>query len=828
MVGTILETMRVAARGLRRTPSVAVLATLAFALGIGGTVTVFSAVNAAFLRALPYPDAGRLSAIWQSSPRSSEIAVPYPIVIDWATNLAEVDALAGYIGPSSLNVIADVAEADASALRTAIERVPAGSSSSGSGGARVTQIARVTEGFFRTLGVDPVLGRAFSRDDTRIGAPTAAIISHDLWQQLFAGDARVLSRALSIEGAAVPIIGVMPHGILFPEATHVWVSLDVDAADNLSRTAHNLRVITRRRPGVSDDALRVALTHLNERLQQTYPEQKQGLGVRVVPLRTQLLGQSASVLWLLFGSVALVLVIACANVANLLIARATGREVESALRRALGANGWALVTPIVAEALLVALAGATAGVALAWWGQRVLTAVVPGTVVDPADIRIDVTVLGFALLVTTITGLVSSVLPALTATHTELRHVLASGSRSLAGGSHRAMRTFVGVQIAFTCVLLTSAALFARSLAHLEKVDTGFRTDGVVYGSFAIGTTPGSAYTDPSARAAFYRSLIARVDTLPGVRMSGVVSDLPFGYNPNAGFDEDGVAEDRTASLHFRLVGGRYFETLGIPLRDGRFIDDRDRIDRPFVALINERAARMYWRGRTAIRQRIRMPGMDFNASWYTIVGIVADIRHRGLTVDPVPEAYFPFEQRPERTWGMQFVASVAGAPSSYNEAIRAAVSAIDPRIPSSMQPLTQLVNQQVQPTRFRAALVAAFGVTAVVLSMVGIFGVMSYVVARRTKEVGVRMALGADRRSVQRLVVMRALTPVLVGLVAGCAITLAVGRFAESLLAGISPRDPVALAAAVAALAISAVAAAWWPAWRASRLDPMVALRDE
>ena len=349
-----------------------------------------------------------------------------------------------------------------------------------------------------------------------------------------------------------------------------------------------------------------------------------------------------------------------------------------------------------------------------------------------------------------------------------------------------------------------------------------------MYASFAIGTTPGSAYGDPAQRVRFYRALMERVDRIPGVATSGVTTDLPFGFSPNGGYEEEGVPDDRAASLHFRLVGGRFFQTLGIPLREGRLFEADDVEGRPFVALINERAARSYWRGRPAIGQRIRMPGMDGNASWYTIVGIVGDVRHRGLTRDPVAEAYFPLEQRPQRTWGMQLVAGVSGAPASYAESIRQAVSALDSRIPASVQPLDRLVESQVQPTRFRAALVATFGITAVVLSMVGIFGVMSHFVARRTKEVGLRMALGANRRAVQRMVVLRALAPVAAGLMAGAAITLAAGRMAESLLPGISPRDPLALTAAIAALGLSAALAAWWPAWRASRLDPMMALRQD
>ncbi len=809
MIGSIIDAIRVAARALLRTPSVAVLATVAFALGIGGTVTVFSAVNAAFLRALPYPDADHLVAIWQSSPRSSEVAVPYPIVVDWADGLAEVEALAGYMRPGDLNVTTE---------------------RPGGGVARVTSVSRVTEPFFRALGVTPAIGRTFAAEDTRPGAPTVAIVSHDLWQQLFGGDPQILARALSIEGASIPIVGVMPPGIVFPESTHVWLSLDIEADGiySQSRTAHNLRVLARRKPSVDEAGLQRAIERLNERLEQVFPEQREGLGVRVVPLRTQLLGQSALTLWLLFASVSLVLIIACANVANLLIARATAREVESALRRALGANRRALVAPIVAESLLIATVGSALGIALAFWAQRILVAIVPPTVVTAEDVRIDGPVLAFAVLVTTMTGVASCLWPAVTATRVDLRHVLASGSRSLAGGSHKAMRAFVGVQIAFACVLLSSAALFARSLAHLEAVDAGFRSDGVVYGSFAIGGTPGSVYSAPDQRVRFFRALIDRVDDIPGVEMSGLTSDLPFGSSPNGGFEEEGVPDDRAASLHFRLVGGRFFQTLAIPLREGRFFEAGDVTGRPLVALINERAARTYWRGRTAIGQRIRMPGMDGNPSWYSIVGIVADIRHRGLTRDAVPEAYFPFEQRPERTWSMQMVARVADAPASDAESIRSVVGGLDARIPASVRPLDRLVDGQVQPTRFRAALVATFGITAVVLSMVGIVGVMSHFVARRTKEVGVRMALGANRGSVQRMVVLRATMPVAAGLIAGAAITLAAGRFVESLLAGINPRDPVSLAAAVLALGLSAALAAWWPAWRASRVDPMVALRQD
>jgi putative ABC transport system permease protein len=306
-----------------------------------------------------------------------------------------------------------------------------------------------------------------------------------------------------------------------------------------------------------------------------------------------------------------------------------------------------------------------------------------------------------------------------------------------------------------------------------------------------------------------------------------VTTHLPFGFSPNGQVQIEGRGSEPVGGVHFRLVGGAFFETLSIPLRSGRLFDARDTDGRSRVALVNERAARALWRDESPVGDRIRMPGMDGDANWFTIVGVVADIRHRGLAREPVPEAFFPFEQRPMRTWGMQLVARVDDSASAFGADLQEVVSAIDPRVPASAQPLDTLVEAQVRPSRFRATLLAAFGATAVVLSMVGIFGVMSYFVTRRTREVGLRMALGADRRDVRRMVLGRALIPVWIGIAAGAALSLGAGRLVEALLPGISPRDPIALGGSAAIIAATAVLAAWWPAWRASRVDPVTALRE-
>jgi predicted permease len=463
---------------------------------------------------------------------------------------------------------------------------------------------------------------------------------------------------------------------------------------------------------------------------------------------------------------------------------------------------------------------------MAVWGRSVLAVAVPPAVVPPDSIQVDATVLAFAVLVATASGLVCSLLPAFAATRVDLRDVLSAGSRTLAGG-HRTMRAFVTVQVALACALLASAALFARSLAHLDGVDPGFQSEGVSYASFSIGGAPGSSYAEPSARVRFFRSLLERLGESPGVVSVGVTTHLPFGFSPNGQVQIEGRGSEPVGGVHFRLVGGAFFETLSIPLRSGRLFDARDTDGRSRVALVNERAARALWRDESPVGDRIRMPGMDGDANWFTIVGVVADIRHRGLAREPVPEAFFPFEQRPMRTWGMQLVARVDDSASAFGADLQEVVSAIDPRVPASAQPLDTLVEAQVRPSRFRATLLAAFGATAVVLSMVGIFGVMSYFVTRRTREVGLRMALGADRRDVRRMVLGRALIPVWIGIAAGAALSLGAGRLVEALLPGISPRDPIALGGSAAIIAATAVLAAWWPAWRASRVDPVTALRE-
>jgi len=800
----LLRDFRLAVRSLARVPVFSAVTVLTLAIGLGSTTLMFTTANAAFLSPLPFPSEG-LARLWQVSQRNPSVNIPAQVWRDWQQELRSFTNVAATGGAGSVNV-----------------RV--------GGDADRALAATVSRNFFDTLGVAPMLGRGFSAEEATPNGPPAVVISHATWERFFGGRGDVLSQALLIEEVPHPVIGVMPPAFVYPESADLWRTFERLPDPNQSRTAHAYEVIGRLIPGATIASAQAELEAVTRRMHEMDPTMRsEGYGVRVVDIRADLLATSSRQVTLLMAAVGCLLLIACANVVNLLLARSVSRQTQTTLRVALGASRRDIVRVFVMESLALSLAGGLLGAVLMVWASDLAEGLIPATF-TAGTLRPDLTVFAVLLALMVIVGIACGLAPARHAPRLDLRTALASGSQSVAS-EPGAMRVMVGLEVALAVVLLAGAGLLLGSLLRLEQVDPGFRRDGAVVSPFSLGSAPGSAYATADARAAFFDRLIEGVESIPGIALAGVTSSFPFGSSPNAILQEDGVPLGQwghAPDTHYRVVGGRYFEALGVALRSGRFFGDGDRPGGPHVAMVNEATERILWNGESALGRRVRMVNMDRIEEYATIVGVVADTRHRGLTRPVVSEVYFPYRQRPMRTYGMTLVAQGGIDAAAMTSGIREVVRSIDPGIPAIVSPIEARLGTQLAAARFRTRLFAGFAVTALALAAFGIFGVVTYMVAARTREMGIRLALGARASQVRRLVLRRALTPVVIGLVAGVIAALLASRLLTSLLFEVDRSDPATFVGASLVLLGAAVVAAWWPAHRATRVDPLSTLRAQ
>ncbi|HEY0553001.1 MAG TPA: ABC transporter permease [Thermoanaerobaculia bacterium] len=802
MVETLSRDLALAARSLSRAPGFASAVVLTMALGIGGTTTMFTAVNAAFLKPLPYPQADRVTMVWQTSKQSRRVPVSMLDSLDWTVRNRAFDHMATF-GGSTVNVTSGVTPT----------RVPVG---------------YVNGGFFGALGVAPRIGRTFNADEL-LGHGSSVVISDGLWRRAFQSDPKVLTRTLSLEGIPYPVAGVMPPGFAYPDQAEAWLPLP--ANDGTGRSAHNYRVIARLKPGVSLTQAQADMESVAAGLAREYPSDDGDFGVTVVPLRRDLLGSSGPILLLLLGAVSFVLLIACANVANLLLARSLARRGEATVRLALGANRLALIRPFVLESVLLSLLGGALGLLLAAAGSRFLTGLAPDQVLDLDRLHVDGTVVFFTFLVALTVGFFCGLIPALRASRQDLRVALAAGGRGTTEG-RRGMRALIAAEVAVAFVLLIGAGLLLRSAWRLGEIDPGFQPHGVTILRFAMGGLPSSRYNDPQWRSRFFSQLLDRAATVPGVRQVGAVNELPLADGGSNGTLEleslAGENPGQTRTADYRLAGGHYLAALGIPLVSGQPLPENPRPEGPMVALINVRLARDLGGIQKALGRRIAMPGMDGVEEKATIVGIVGDVRHRGMNVDPVPEVYFPFTQRPLRTWTMSVVARTAGPAEGIAQRMRQEAKALDPGLPVEMQTMDGVLAKNLAQARFRARLLAGFAATALLLASVGIFGVVAYAVRRRHREVGIRMAMGADRGAVLSLVLREGMLPVGLGMACGLVAGLILTRLLASLVFQVNVTDPATFLAVALVLGITALVSTYFPAQWATQVDPVEALRAE
>jgi putative ABC transport system permease protein len=803
----IVQDLRYAVRSLRRQPAFALLAIATLALGIGANAAIFSAVDAVLLRPLAYRHPDRIVALsnyWLKTGRRGTVSAPD--FHDWHDSTTSFAAMGyyTYAAGGETSVIVD-------------------------GVAEYGNVVLVTPEFFDVFGVDALAGRTIGRSAAAGDAPVA-VIGHELWQRRFGGSPAALGRTVSFGQRAVTIVGIMPPGFGFPDRTDIWYFPD-GSPETASRSAHNYRVVARLKDDRTVAQAQAELSSLAARLSAAYPATNEGKSAAVVPLREQLVGDTRPTLYLLFGAVGLVLLIACANVANLLLARATGRTSELAVRAALGAGRTRIVAQLMTESLLLAVVSAAAGLALARWGVAAFVALAPAGLPRAAEIGIDWRVLAFALAASIGASVLFGVLPALHASRVDLNLSLRQGGRgAAAGGSGGRFRGMLVVaEVALAVALVVGAALLVRSFTALGRVELGYAADRVL----VVRTSVPSRDLDGARRAtATYASLLPRLAALPGVDSVAGVTGLPgSALHSNGGYWLEGgpgpeVSGVQAPQAVFTVVTPDYFRTMAIPVRGGRDFSDRDGFDAPMVAIVNEALARQAFPGVDPIGRQI-MCGLD-SLKFMTIVGVTGNVREYDPSVPPLPELYMPYRQHPFYGSSLTLVARTGGEPLALANAFRETIRTADPDVPVRATTMTEMVSASVATPRFRTLLVGTFAALALLLAMAGVYGVMAYAVSRRTAEIGVRMAMGATAADILRLVMGQGLRLAIAGIVIGSALAYALAQLLRGMLFAVAPADPLVFGAVPVALILTVAAATAIPALRASRVDPMTALRAD
>ncbi len=805
---TLLKDLRIAVRSLVRTPSLTVAALLALALGIGANTAIFSVVDGVLLRPLPYPRADRLVLLIDSNPAAGfpRFAASPPNYADWRAQSHSFTDLAAFNG-TNLGLTAPGVEP---------ERI---------------QAARVSAGFFGVLGVSPALGRGFRAEEDRPGAGDVVVLSHRLWQRRFGAAPGIVGQRVTLDGAPHTVVGVAPEGFYFPNRdTEAWVPLAIEI-DPKQRGAHYLGVIGRLADGVTLKSAQAEITGIAKRLEEQYPDNNTGWGVNLMPLQERVVETIRPALLVLMVTVGMVLLIACANVANLLLARMAAREREIAIRGALGAARGRLVRQFLTESLVLSLTGGLLGLALGVAGTRVLVAMSSDGIPRAGEIGLDWTVLGFTLGLALVTGLVFGLLPALHASKGDLQSSLREGGRGQsAGGRARLVRDLlVVVEVAAALVLLVGAGLLIRTFVGLQGISPGFDPSGVMTLRLSL---PESTYPDDPSQISFYERLADRLRAVPGVEASGAGFPLPLGgSNYVLSFAVEGrpaPAPNESPQSWMRFVTPGYVQAMGIPLVRGRMLAETDRAGAPRVALVSRTLAETVFPGEDPIGHRITFNDPTSpDAEWVEIVGVVGSVRDQSLAKEPNGETYLSAFQTPLDV--ATVVAKTSGDPAALTGALRAAVHDVDPNLPVyRVRTMQAVVADSLADQRFNATLLAIFAALALVLASVGVYGVISYSVSQRTSEMGLRLALGAERREVLALVVRQAMVRVALGVVLGLAGAFAAGRFLRSLVVGITVRDPLTFGGVALVLLAVALLATWLPARRATRVDPVVALRSE
>ncbi len=800
-IETLFQDLRYGLQMMARNRGFTAVAVLTLALGIGANTAIFSVVSAALLRPLPYPEPDKLVVIgeWRIREGVKNVVAPADF-LDWR---ARNQVFTNMAAKNEISV--DLSGGNEP------ERARAG---------------RVTASFFDTLGVKPMLGRGFLAEEEQEGRDGVVIMNHDLWQRRFGADHNIVGRRISLSGMSVEVVGVLPPSFRFPnEKLALWLPLVTTGQQ--TRSNHSLAVYARLKPGVTLSQARAEMERIGEQLRREYPQENENHTAFVISLREEISGDMRRPLLILFAAVGLVLLIACANVANLQLVRAIARQKELAVRAALGAGRWRIARQLLTESALLAALGALLGMLLAWWTVGAFASLLPPSVLHLTGAPLDLRVLGFTLAISLLTGALSGLAALLQASSVNLNDALKEGGRSAGATRQGARSAVVVVELALAITLLIGAGLLIRTFWKLHGVSPGFDPQNALTAQIVL---PSARYPREQ-RARFFQQLSERARALPGVQAVGAISLLPV----TGGFGGTSIAIEGRAEMtdlapqarpriFSRTVMPEYFQAMGIPLLKGRFMTSKDDSNAPLVALINQTAAQRYWPGQNPLGQRVQIGGGNPRKE---VIGIVGDVKHRGgLDQDILPEVYFAWAQYPEQGGTLivrgQNVASLVPA-------LRNQVQQLDKDLPlSNLRLLEEVVEDSIAEQRSYALLLAIFAGIALALAAIGIYGVLSYAVTQSTHEIGIRMALGAQQRDVLKLVVGQGMLLTLLGVAAGLAAAGASTRLMKTMLFDVSPTDPLTFTVITLLLTFVALLACWIPARRAMRVDPMTALRSE
>ncbi|HYY58666.1 MAG TPA: ABC transporter permease [Pyrinomonadaceae bacterium] len=802
---TLWQDLSFGLRMLLRKPAFTAMTILALALGIGANTAVFSVVNAILLRPLPYKDSDSLVLLREKSRQLPEASVSFPNFLDWKERNQVFEQMAIFRDQSY-----NLTGPDES------ERISA---------------SEVSAGLFPVLGVEPILGRAFLPEDDKPGANPVAIISHGLWQRRFGADRGLVERALTLDGKSFIVVGVMPPGFDFPQKIDLWIPVGLSADKIMKRESHpGFTAIARLRPGIGLERARTDMQLIARQLGEQYPATNKEADVLVFSLYERTFQDIRPTLLILLGAAGFVLLIACANMANLMLAQAAARHKEIAIRLALGATRLRLIRQLLTESMLLAVAGGVLGLMLVFWSIDLIVAALPENIPRMKEVSVDGRVLSFTLLVSLLTGIVFGLAPAIRASRPNLNESLKEGG-GRAGGDfrrHRVHRFLVVSEMALALMLLIGAGLMIGSFLSLQKVDPGLNPRDVLTMQVSL---PQPKYSEGRLQTAFFRQVLERIETLPGVEATGLVTPLPLG---GEGFSLSFTVEGQPAaspgdqpSADCAMINPHYFRSMGIPILKGRPFTDRDEKEAPGVVIIDETLAAQFWPNEDPLGKRLKLGGPDSKSPWLSIVGVGGHVKNNGLDAPSRMELYLPYSQKPY--FYMTLLVRTTSDHNSMAAGMRNAVRAVDQdQSVYNVRSMENILADSIAPRRVSMFLLTIFAAVALILAAIGIYGVMSYSVAQRTREIGIRMALGAQRADVLKLVLRQGMVPALLGILIGLAAAFVLTRLMSSLLYGVSATDPAIFAATTMLLASVALVACYIPARRATKVDPMVALRHE
>src|SRR6266850_4883519 len=799
--------IRYGIRGLAKRPVLTIIAIVTLGLGIGANSAIFSTINALLLKPLPFPDPERIVAVWEKVPsrgvERNEVALAN--YLDWKAQSQTFEQL-GFYRWWSTNLTGSYSP----------ERV---------------QGFLVTANFLDIAGVKPMLGHGFSAEQNEPGKDGVALLTYSLWQRRFGADPNIVNKTISTNGIARTVIGVMPPDFNYPKGAEIYAPLAITPELARSRSNHSYLGIGRLKPGVSLQGAQVDLDRIAVQLEKQYPETNTGRGIVVYPILQDTVRMYSTALWVMMAAVGFVLLIGCANVANLTLARAAGRQREIALRAALGASRFRIIRQLLTESILLALAGGALGILVAYWGVDAIRAGNPGEAARFAPgwnhLGLNLPVLVFTLLLSVLSGVLFGLAPAWQLSKPDLNSALKEGSRQTTSGSHRLRGLLVVAEVALSLMLLVSAGLLIRSFLQLVRTDAGFNSDNLVTMSLVL---PAAKYKEEPQRAAFYSELLHRVQAMPGVESAAAVNYLPLGgSNSSDAFLIEGVPEPPPGQEfigRYRVCTPDYFQTMGIPVLKGRAFTEQDKAGAPPVVIVNETLARKYWPNQDPIGKRMRFMGPIERNPWIQVVGMVKDVKHE-LKLPITEDYYLPHTQ--DAWQSMVLVAKTKVDPLTLAAPIRQEVGAIDKDQPVfDVHTMREVRAISLALYSFSSVMLSIFAGVALLLAAIGIYGVMSYAVTQRTQEIGIRMALGARVRDVLKLVVRNGMSLALIGVIVGLAGAYGLTRLLASLLVGVAPTDILTFSIVTFGLLLVALLACYIPARRATKVDPLVALRYE